>query len=473
MGLNTITQIFGRIVRFLLNNYFYAGALLVTATIASLLNYNGKSMGGLFVAYMDFANFFASGFDFSGRAGEIIYTFPMWGYGFILLVTKSKTIIIIFQQLVTIAILLFADYSMKKFGWRAGSRIAFRVLTIFSFPWFYFHAILWPYSQGANLLLLSLFLILHYLKFRKLTYLILASLCFGIMLNFRSDYFFLGLAIPIIILFIDLIRKEKKVWWHYPVWYAIMFILLIPWGLFSLEKTGSYLQKSSNGGHVLFISLGQLPDNKWRITPLDKDPLMRELVDSEVGPGVRTLSHQADTFLTRKWLELILNDKAEFLRKCKYNYNSIFHSPFYNGELYKLSEGFADMVIISKLDVKIQDLADSLPGNKWLSRAFDPLRNRYEKTGLILPKWTIGAIIIAFIFFRTSLFKEETFILILSVIVYQFGLMVLGYFMRGYHTNIFILYEILLVFLFIELNPFGLTFKKWEEIYNSKKVLFK
>ncbi|MCH7515263.1 MAG: hypothetical protein IH947_15170, partial [Bacteroidetes bacterium] len=232
-------------------------------------------------------------------------------------------------------------------------------------------------------------------------------------------------------------------------------------------------QKSSNGGHVLFISLGQLPDNKWRITPLDKDPLMRELVDSEVGPGVRTLSHQADTFLTRKWLELILNDKAEFLRKCKYNYNSIFHSPFYNGELYKLSEGFADMVIISKLDVKIQDLADSLPGNKWLSRAFDPLRNRYEKTGLILPKWTIGAIIIAFIFFRTSLFKEETFILILSVIVYQFGLMVLGYFMRGYHTNIFILYEILLVFLFIELNPFGLTFKKWEEIYNSKKVLFK
>ncbi len=113
MGLNTITQIFGRIVRFLLNNYFYAGALLVTATIASLLNYNGKSMGGLFVAYMDFANFFASGFDFSGRAGKIIYTFPMWGYGFILLVTKSKTIIIIFSQLFTIAILLFADYSLK------------------------------------------------------------------------------------------------------------------------------------------------------------------------------------------------------------------------------------------------------------------------------------------------------------------------------------------------------------------------
>lgn len=293
------------------------------------------------------------------------------------------------------------------------------------------------------------------------------------MLNFRSDYFFMGFVIPMLILYIDWIRKEKKVWWHYPVWYVIIFTLLIPWGLFSFEKTSSYLQKSSNGGHVLFISLGQLPDNKWGITPLDKDPLMRELVDAEIGKNVSTLSHQADIFLTRKWLELIINDKAEFLRKCDYNLRSIFKSPFYNGELNKLSEGYADIVIISKLDIRIQAMADSLPGNNKLSQAFSPFRKRYEQTGLDFPKWTIWAIIIAFLFLKFRLFKEGTFVLVLSVILYQYALMVLGFFMRGYHTNVFIFYEILLVFLFIELNPIGRSFKKWEKLYNSEKVLFK
>ena len=166
-------------------------------------------------------------------------------------ISKSKTAIIIFQQIVTIIVLFWIDHSLMVFGWKTWSRVAYRLLTLLSFQWFYYHTILWPYSQGSHLLLVSIFLLLYYLKFRKLQYLIWASVCFGIMLNFRSDYFFMGLAIPLIILFIDIIKRNKLIWWHYTLWYAMVFLLLVPWGIYSSKKSGSYLQKSSNGGHVL------------------------------------------------------------------------------------------------------------------------------------------------------------------------------------------------------------------------------
>ncbi len=464
--------ILARIVRFSLK-HLYLSALLITAFIASVLNYNGRTMSGLVPAYLDFADFFRGGFDLTQGKGLTVQTFPMWGYGLIFLVTKSKTIIIALQQLVSISVLLFVDYSLGNFGWKASSRIVFRVLTILSFQWFYFHTILWLYSIGANLLVAAVFLVLNYFRFRSVKYLILASMCFGIMLNFRSDYFFFALAIPVLILIIDWIKNEKKLWLHYSLWYLVIFVCLVPWGIYSLKKTGSYLQKSSNGGHVLFISLGQLPENKWGITPLDGDPKMRKLVATAFGKGATTLSHPADKLLTGKWLGLILDDKMEFFRKCKFNVQSIYRNPFYVGELNQISEGYADVVISSKLDRRIQALADGLADNSRFFQTFMPVRILYEKMGLELPKLILVAIGLVFLFFRFQIFKEETFVLVLSVILYQYALLILAYYMRGYHTNIFILYEVLLVFLIIELNPFGGIHKKWLELLKARNVLVK
>ena len=465
MGLTT--SFLRKAEEWLLNTYGYAAILILVAFTGSVLNFNGKTMHGLIPAYMRFADLFASGMDLEASS---MGTFPMWGYGLILLLTKSKATIIIAQQAFTVGVLLFLDYSLKRFGWSNVARIFLRLLTILSLPWFYFHTILWPYSPGANLLMLSSILILYYIHFGGFRYVLLSALLFGLMLNFRSDYFFLGLAMPIVVAFVHLLRSSKLIWWHYLSWYLAMFLLLVPWGLYSLKKTDTFLTKSSNGGHVLFISLGQLPENKWKITPLDGDSVMRAIVNKEIGKGASTLTHQADTLLTKKWLGLIKKDKWEFVRKCVHNAQSIFDSPFYNGELGSTSEGYADNVMQTSLDQRLQSIADDVSASG-SHQSIGLIRRIYEQIGLAMPPGVIiGLLLSAFVVGR-ELLRNPIFWILLTLVVYQFALMVLGYFMISYHTNLFIAYEVLIVLLFIELRPFQTLLTKWQEMDDQSRKL--
>ena len=48
--------------------------------------------------------------------------------------------------------------------------------------------------------------------------------------------------------------------------------------MFTNMQIGKPIPTSTNSGHVLFIGLGQLPGNKWGITPHDKDPVKTSLL---------------------------------------------------------------------------------------------------------------------------------------------------------------------------------------------------
>lgn len=466
--LNRLVKIAGAII---LNDYFFVAVLIIVSFSCSLLNFNGKTMHGLVPAYIRFGQLLE---QFVGQSTPVpkTGTFPMWGYGLLFVITKSKTLIILFQQLLSVGVIFFIDKCLKILGWKNFSRIVFRIATIGSVSWFFYNTIIWPYSISSNLLLLSLFLLLLSVKTQKLKYVILSGVTFGLMLNFRSDYYYFGIGIILIMLILGTTTQLKISLFNTGAWLSVILLMLIPWGIYSYQKTGKYLQKSTNGGHVLFISLGQLPDNKWGITPSDNDPYMREIVDRKVGLYEKTLEYQADKVLTKKWIELISNDKQEFAKKSIYNYNAILENPFYHGELLKLSEGYMDYLIVSKTDQIIQTLADSLPESDTLMKKIIDLNVFLYFSGRNLIRIFFWGFLIFLLFNYQHLLKNEFFIIFSSLIFYQLLLMILAYFMRIYNTNIILVYEIMIIYFWVEANPLLIhinQFKKnfLESYYNK------
>ena len=157
------------------------------------------------------------------------------------------------------------------------------------------------------------------------------------------------------------------------------------------------------------------------------------------------MEYQADKVLTKKWIELISNDKLEFAKKSVYNYNAILENPFYHGELLKLSEGYMDYLIVSKTDQIIQTLADSLPESDTLMKKIIDLNVFLYFSGRNLIRIFFWGFLIFLLFNYRHLLKNEFFIIFSSLIFYQLLLMILAYFMRIYNTNIILVYEIMII----------------------------
>jgi len=452
----------------ILNDIVYIFLLLTVAFVCAFLNFNAKNMSGLIPAYLDFARLFETGLDTDREGLRHLYTFPVWGYGLILWITKSKTLLIVLQQMFTVFTIVFVDRCLRTLGWKDISRMVFRGFTLILFSWYFFHTVLWPYSWGANLLIISLFLLLLHISTGKIRYAIFSGVLYGFMLNFRSDYYFFGIALFLILLILGLSKQIRIRLIPLTIWLILIFVMLIPWGWYSYQKTGEILLKSSNGGHVLFISLGQLPDNKWGITPLDKDPKMREIVNQQVSIGARTLGHEADKVLTATWLDYIRDDKGEFIKKVKHNFCEIIDYPFYNGEMMKTSQGYAARLIKNTVDEGIQAKADSIPGDPFLKEKLEIFKVFLWDFGREMLYWFLWALIVVLIFLKHRIFKDEFLIIFLALLGYQWSLMTLAYFMRVYHTNILPVYVLLIVYCLIEVNPVGKFYSAFSR-YSSKK----
>jgi len=456
-----------------LRDSIYIPLLILMTFFSAFLNFNAKSMSGLLPAYIDFSNLFETGFELDHKKFEHLYTFPMWGYGFLFLITKSKTIIVILQQLFTLFTIYFVDRCLKTLGWKNLSRIAFRAFSIILFSWYFFHTVLWPYSWGANLLIISLFLLLLHIETSKIKYAILSGLSYGLMLNFRSEYYFFGIALFFTLLIFGLLKLVNIKIIPLVVWLVLIFAMLIPWGWYSYQKTGEVLLKSSNAGHVLFISLGQLPNNKWGITPLDNDPKMREVVDQKVEKGAQTLGNEADKVLTDIWLEYIKNDKREFFKKVKHNFSEIFDYPFYNGEVLKQSNGYADYLLVNTIDKEIQKLANEISEEPYWRKELEELKLFLYGFSKDLIDWFLWGLVFILFVKKLKIFSDPFFVILFLLVGYQWSLMTLAYFMPGYHTNILVIYILLIVYCWLEVNPLGKFYYTIKYYVSKKRLRFK
>jgi len=115
------------------------------------------------------------------------------------------------------------------------------------------------------------------------------------------------------------------------VWLTATYAMLIPWMVYTHATVGCPLLTSTNGGHTLFISLGQLPGNPWGITPMDGDPAMHETLRRHFGREQSSLILESDQFLRRRFVELIRAAPFAYAKKCAYSAISVVVEGFYPG----------------------------------------------------------------------------------------------------------------------------------------------
>jgi len=93
----------------LFDKYYFLAMLLIACFVIKL-NWHAQGMQGIIPHYIDFKRIILSGFDPSvARHGTP--TFPMWGYGWLFLVTENKLLLLIFQN----ALAIFAAWFFIRY----------------------------------------------------------------------------------------------------------------------------------------------------------------------------------------------------------------------------------------------------------------------------------------------------------------------------------------------------------------------
>ncbi|MCK5742690.1 MAG: hypothetical protein KAH48_10765, partial [Chlorobi bacterium] len=175
-----------------------------------------------------------------------------------------------------------------------------------------------------------------YIKTGQLKLLIINGLLLGIILNFRSEYLYL----PIFTAFLSILpafkKYRKRAIISGLVATALAVLLLIPWIVRSYNITDEIHLSATNGGAVMYISLGQLPDNPWGIVPLDETAF--DFAEAKDLP--HPYSAEADKIFKTETKRLISENPVAFIKKCGHNLLSSLYRGVYIGEFANLAIDF-------------------------------------------------------------------------------------------------------------------------------------
>lgn len=304
------------------DRWWWVAALAIGAVIA-YLNRDALGMQGVLPDYRCFRSAIVAGLDPSANHCASA-TFPMWGYGWLLAVTTNAYALLLFQIAFAVGATVLFLWALERTSILAGipARIV-KALLLISVPWYAANALRWPYSEAASLLLCAVAVLIVAQSYRAFA---LSGLLFGLALNFRSDY--IGLPVVFAVVLLALTRRWRRV----ALWLAVIVVALVPWMVYSARATGHVLATSTNSGHVLYISLGQLPGNPWGITPYDGDPRMHRELDAHFGRKVSSLTYASDVFLRSRFVHLVRQHPAAWLHKDAHNAEHTFVDGFYDGE---------------------------------------------------------------------------------------------------------------------------------------------
>jgi len=246
-------------------------------------------------------------------------TFPMWGYGFVLLLSTNKLLLIVLQFAVALGsawyFLRVVDESGLVDEW---GRFWLRAFMICCLPWYAYHSIDWSQSLATSFLVLSVSLLIRAVRHEPIAwrYLGASAICLGINLNFASDLYLLPVALAV------------TYWWcaglsrlsftHAAAWLVVVIATLIPWMVYSWRATGAPLVKSTNQGHVLLIGLGQDPRHRFATTYSDDDPFMYRILRQRLGDDFArrfyaSCSYEADRVLRPAFVQMIRQQPYDYL----------------------------------------------------------------------------------------------------------------------------------------------------------------
>ena len=292
-----------------------------------------------------FAEYFRHGFS-SPDDKAMWPTYPVWGYGGMLAITANRTALLAIQAALALASILFLLNYVQSRSILSVRGVRFlKILVLLSVPLFAAHLVLWPNSYAISLNLISLVLLATALErsgadhnTSRMTWpiVILSALCYGLALNFRSDYWLFPVgAVPALLLLATPMRRAMAI---LGVWLLVVATCITPWIAYTHKACGHAVATSTNAGQVAYIGLGASPDNKWGITPDDNDPVLHHTIAKHFGRPRSPFDYDVDQYLKSEFIRLISTDPKEYTRKCVYALRSAIFSGAYVAKFYRQSD---------------------------------------------------------------------------------------------------------------------------------------
>jgi len=257
-----------------------------------------------------------------GNGYGVLY--PMWGYSILLTIgvfLSSATAAVLIMQAILCFISLWLVYKLH------GIPQKFYHILLF-IPFIALMSVKWPDAVVAFLLVVFVYYFKKYLEQRRLVFTIACGLIEGVILNFRSEYLYLGIIILLVYFFYKSSISFASTIKFVVATSIIAITCLIPWGLNTYHNSGVFRLGSSNSGLVLFTTLGQLPDNPWHITPTDQFG-----EDYAHGHNIAdAYSNSGDSLLSSTFTIDIKEKPVGYVEKTAFNFASIFFRGLYIGE---------------------------------------------------------------------------------------------------------------------------------------------
>ncbi len=279
------------------------------------------------------------GEGYTNAAGEPAF-YPIWGYvflqmpGLIMGLPQLWTLFIQFSFSILAVILFYKLFEINEKYWHIPLFI----------PFFALCSIKTADGLASILLIAYAYNVIAYFKTRKIKNLYYSGLAIAILVNLRSEYIYLPVFQTILFLFC--LKNWRKYFKINVIFVIIAFVAMLPWAIRSYLITDNIRFNSSNGGAVMYISLGQLPQNKWEISPTDSTAYSIAAANGIDDP----FSPEADTLFQRLTREAILDNPFEFIKKMGYNAIKVFTNGVYTGEY---ANYFLGKQLRSKIDNKL------------------------------------------------------------------------------------------------------------------------
>lgn len=249
-------------------------------------------------------------------------TYPMWGYsGFLILANLigSYSNIIILQFIICyFSILVF--YKTFTIDYKN-----YHLLLLL--PYIALCSVKWNDAIVGSALIFYIYFLTKSFKQKDIKSNILAGVILGLILNLRSEYLFLLPLQFITVLSIKSVRNSVKLKFH-SVIYLTSILTLLPWGIRNYIEFDDFKIGSSNGASVMFISLGQLENNKWNIKPVDNSAFIVAKKHKVKDP----YSIEGEKILREEFISKVKEEPVEYILKCLNNALNFAIGGVYIGE---------------------------------------------------------------------------------------------------------------------------------------------
>jgi hypothetical protein len=285
--------------------------LLVAALVPFFvhLNADAVSMQGLYPNYLCFRRAILHGLDPAANPCQGP-TFPIWGYGWLLVITRTKAALLVFQGLAGLAAAWFLLRTLLETGLLGGWGLRLsKLLLLVCIPWYAFHALRWPYSEASTLVVFSVAVLCLVLRRKSRSFGLTAfsGILFGFALNlpFRLHRAAAG--------------RRARCAHHVPRIPAAPSEA--PWRLARSDPGSTRAldgvlgpRNRPRSTHVdecwsrALHQPGPVPKNPRGITASDSDPRMHRELDAHFHhSATSSLNYASDQFLRHRFVQLVVS----------------------------------------------------------------------------------------------------------------------------------------------------------------------